>query len=360
MEDTPVGQPTDSTPGGGVTQQLSLMSTPSNTVPPRVRADLIEVRTAIEQAGGLISQKPPNLEDIKPRIGQTIEVCNETLDIGEQIQQIVRPAEHTLHKLTSDELLPPPSTEIVPLEYIEDPDDYEFVQERSIEFLVMSRRLDMPTAGLFFLEHKQLQELFDFVRTKNDHIEIMDTVRWIRVDKSTEISSMMLSTRNYQLFKRIRHAIRVYTGLTGHRVETYEKAEFVKKYGLTMYVPSDNANLTAAQLIRTLFYKYPELYTPDIVLLCRTTFDKDLPDKPKEKRSRIGDRILLFDSPTLSEKLRPYSDDKKFFLNKGFSVTLKGGVRGNAVSDNVSPNALSKIIKSAAAEAMANAEKAAA
>ena len=79
----------------------------------------------------------------------------------------------------------------------------------------------------------------------------MDIFRWIRVNKSTEISSMMMLTLDYDLFKQIRHAIRVYTGMSGYRIETYEKAEFVKKCGLTMYV--HNANLSAGQLLRTLF-----------------------------------------------------------------------------------------------------------
>ena len=187
----------------------------------------------------------------------------------------------------------------------------------------------------------------------------MDTVRWIRVDPATEISSIMLSTLNYDLFKRIRHAIRVYTGLEGYKIETYEKAEFVKRYGLTMYVPRDNANLTAGQLIRTLFFKYPELYTNQIVLISRATFDTDPPDKPEGKRSRVGDRILLFDSPTLTDKLRPFDENKQFFLNKGFSVTLKGGVRGNSIADKIAPSALTKLMRSSAAEAIANAQSAA-
>ena len=79
---------------------------------------------------------------------------------------------------------------------------------------------------------------------------------------------------------------------------------------------------------------------------------------PEGKRSRVGDRILLFDSPMLTAKLRPYDEDKQFFLNKGFSVTLKGGARGNSYADNIAPTALTKLIKSSAAEAMANAERA--
>ena len=171
---------------------------------------------------------------------------------------------------------------------------------------------------------------------------------------------MMLCTINYRLFNQVRHHIRLYDGIEGFRIETYEKAEFVKKYGLTMYVPKDNANLSPTTLIRTLMFKYKELYTKDIVLLSRSTFTTDHPDKKPESRSRIGDRILLFDSPTLAEKLRPYPEDKKFMLNRGFSVTIKGGHRGNSITDVFAHAVTSNIIKSAADEAMANAQKAAA
>ena len=124
-----------------------------------------------------------------------------------------------------------------------------------------------------------------------------------------------------------------------------------------MYVPHSNANLPPAKLIRALFFKYPNLYTDKITLLSRATFTSDPPNMEPGRRSRIGDRIFLFDSPTLTEKLRPYSEDMKFMLNKSFSVTLKGGLRGNSVAELVSPDALSKVMKSSAGEAMANAQE---
>ena len=334
------------------------LDTPSTDIPSQVKMDLMQVRAAVKMAGGLVAQRPPDIEKMKPRTGQTLEILNESLDIGDLVQLTACPPEHTLPRLTSRDLLPPSSTEPVPLDYKEDPSDHVYVQERSIEFLVMARKRDQLTSGLNFLDKNQLQKLFDFVRIKQDHVQIMDTVRWIRVDPKTEISSMMLSTLNYSLFKKIRHAIRVYVGMEGYRIETYEKAEFVKKYGITMYVPRDNANLSAGQLLRTLFFKYPELYTPEIVLISRATFDSDPPDKPEGKRSRVDDRILLFDSPTLTAKLRPFDEGKQFFLNKGFSVTLKGGARGNSYADVVAPSALTKLIKSSSAEAMANVKQA--
>ena len=233
------------------------------------------------------------------------------------------------------------------------------MQERRIEFLVMKKSRVDKTVPVGFLDDNELQTLFDHVRNTLEDIQIMDTVLWTRVEKGTGISSIMLCTLNYRLFNAVRHEIRIYSGIENHRIETYEKSEFVKKYGLTMYVPRDNANLSPTTLIRTLMFKYKELYTKDIVLLSRSTFKSDHPDKNPEARSRIGDRIFLFDSPTLAEKLRPYPEDKKFMLNRGFSVTIKGGHRGNGITDIFSHAVTSSVIKSAAAEAMANAEEAA-
>ena len=126
-----------------------------------------------------------------------------------------------------------------------------------------------------------------------------------------------------------------------------------------MYVPRDNANLCPSKLIRALMFKYPELYTKDIVLLSRATFTSDPPDMDPKKRTRVGDRILLFDSPSLAEKLRPFPEEKKFFLNRGFSVTLKGGHRGTTETDIFAHSVTSSVIKSAAEEAMQNAQRAA-
>lgn len=52
VADTPDVPPVNSTPGENVTTQLSLLNLPSVTVSAQVRALLLEVRSAIEQAGG--------------------------------------------------------------------------------------------------------------------------------------------------------------------------------------------------------------------------------------------------------------------------------------------------------------------
>ena len=159
----------------------------------------------------------------------------------------------------------------------------------------MKKNRNNRTIPASFLLEDELQKLFDVVRNSIDDIQKMDVILWTRVDKATTISSIMLCTVNYRLFNEVRHQIRTYNGIEGHRIETYEKSEFVKKYGPTMYVPRDNTNLSPTTLIRTLMFKYKELYAKDIVLLSRATFTTDHPDKKPEARSRIGDRIFLFD-----------------------------------------------------------------
>ena len=54
----------------------------------------------------------------------------------------------------------------------------------------------------------------------------------------------MLSTINMQVFEEMQHMIRTYTANTGYALETYNKSQFVKRYGISMYVPKENANLT--------------------------------------------------------------------------------------------------------------------
>ena len=185
-----------------------------------------------------MSHKAPDFDKMKPRIGQELEVLNEALDIGDEIFIPERPAEHTLPKLSSRDLLPPSSTAPIPLEYEHEEGDHEYVQERRIEFLVMKKSRINQTVPVGFLDESELQTLFDHVRNTIQGIQIMDVVLWTRVEKGTGISSIMLCTLNYRLFKEVRHEIRLYTGIENHRIETYEKSEFVKKYGLTMYAVS--------------------------------------------------------------------------------------------------------------------------
>ena len=189
----------DGATGESLAGHLTLLDTPSATIPAQVQLDLLEVRQAVENAGGLVSQKPPDLEKQKARVGQELEILNEALDIGDEMYIPERPAEHTLPKLTSKDLLPPSSTAPVPIDYEHGEYDHEYVQERRIEFLVMKKSKTDKKIPAGFLDEEELQALFDTVRNSVDDIQIMDTVLWIRVDKATTISSMMLCTINYRL-----------------------------------------------------------------------------------------------------------------------------------------------------------------
>ena len=161
----------------------------------------------------------------------------------------------------------------------------------------------------------------------------------------------MLNTINLTLLQAIRHEIRVYGGLQGYCFETYNKAQFVQKYGITCYVPKDYACIAPSRLLRTLFYKYPNLYTKEIRLISKSTFTSDPPGHPTGRRSRIGDGILLFDSPALADKLQHYDEDFRFQLSKSFSLTLKGGQRGQQSQTLIAPSVTAAVYASAQAQA---------
>ena len=44
--------------------------------------------------------------------------------------------------------------------------------------------------------------------------------------------------------------------------------------------------------------------------------------------SKIGDTIVLMDGEELLVKLKPYPEDHRFVISAGFSVTIRGGLRG--------------------------------
>ena len=99
------------------------------------------------------------------------------------------------------------------------------------------------------------------------------------------------------------------------------------RYGITMYVPKDTAGLNLKRILRTLIFKYPALKCK-FRIVTTSTFTSDVPNKPPGQRSRIGDMIVLLDGDELAAKIRPFPEDHRFVLSRGFSVTLKGGIRG--------------------------------
>ena len=118
-----------------------------------------------------------------------------------------------------------------------------------------------------------------------------------------------------------------------------------------MYLPREQAGLNDKRILRSLIRKYPDLNS-DIRVLTRTTFTSDPPNLQPGKRSRIGDVILLLDGEDFYTKLRKYSEDFRFFLNQGFSVTLRGGIRGEEPTPNLSSHFASSVILNSTAEAL--------
>ena len=52
--------------GDTITDKMDMLDVPSTPIPAQVHLDLIAVRQAVENAGGLVSQKAPDLDKMKP------------------------------------------------------------------------------------------------------------------------------------------------------------------------------------------------------------------------------------------------------------------------------------------------------
>ena len=243
--------------------------------------------------------------------------------------------------------------------------------------------LDCPNDPWGFPDADTLQKLYDKCRTDIDHVQIMDVVLWSRWDKSNGVATIMMSTLNLQLMEKVqiklrllkhkpenktntyaysitplpqaRHVIRICTDFPGMAFETYNKRQFVKRFGITMYVTRDNANLPLKRIMRSLFYKNPSLKS-SFEAIHVSRFVDNPPDYNPARRSRIGDIIYLLDSPSLADKLRAFPEDFKFQCGGGFTVTLKGGIPGSHLTTQFTKSFASSVMLGAAAEAMRNAQ----
>ena len=321
-----------------------------------LQSDLGRVREAVSMAGGLNSKKP-DFEKQKEREGQHVEIVEQWMDFTDETFDELpeRPDESTLRRISLQELLPPATSTPVPLDMELDGEELTFVANQRIEFLVLMRKAGDTKTSWGFPCEAQLLKMYNHVRNAADHDQIMDVCLWCRVDGATGIASIMLSTINLPLFKRIRHEIRIYEGFPGFRCETYSKITFMQKYGVTLYIPKEVAGMNDKRLFKTLFRKYRHLNVK-FLILTRTTFTKDHPDKPPHKRSRIGDTILLLDGPDLYEVLKSEPEDRKYFLNDGFSVTLRGGIRSTGPTALFASSFASQVISGLPAETMRQAE----
>ena len=151
--------------------------------------------------------------------------------------------------------------------------------------------------------------------------------------------------------------IGVCTDFPGLALETYNKRQFVKRFGITMYVTRDNANLPLKCVMRSIFYKHPDIKS-SFEAIHVSKFVDNPPGFNPSRRSRIGNVIYLLDSPYLADKLRAYPEDFKFQCGGGFTVTLKGGIRGSQLNTQFTKAFSSSVMLGSAAEAMRNAQHA--
>ena len=94
-----------------------------------------------------------------------------------------------------------------------------------------------------------------------------------------------------------------------------------------MYVTKDNANLPLKRIMRSIFYKHPEIKC-SFEAIHVSKFVDNPPGFDPSRRSRIGDVIYLLDSPALAEKLKPYPEDFKFQCGGGFHGDPERGNQG--------------------------------
>ena len=161
---------------------------------------------------------------------------------------------------------------------------------------------------------------------------------------------------NFTLPLQARHLIRVCHDFPGKSFETYNKRQFVKRFGITMYVTRDNANLPLKRIMRSVFYKHPDLKCAFEAIHVSRFLDNP-PGFNPSKHSRIGNIIYLLDSPALADKLRNYPEDFKFQCGGGFTVTLKGGIRDTQLTAQFTKAFSSSVMLGATAEAMRNAQQ---
>ena len=318
-------------------------------IPEAVKRDLDQVSAAVIKAGGLMANRP---QENKERKGQVLEMEDVDMDLGELEPLIERPEESTLQRIDFKDLLPPASSTEVPSDFQFDPTLPEYVREQKIEFLLVQKATDDKAWS--FPTEETMHQIWNHVRNKLDSDYILDVCLWCRFEKSTSITSLMLSTVNLPVMEEVRHEIRKYHEIVGMRFETYNKTLFIKRYGISMYLPKEQAGLSPQRVLRALFYKHRDIYTRNVKLLSKHRFETNPPGYQIGQRSRIGNAILLFDSTELAEKLKPYDEDFKFNVSKGFTVTLRGGVRGEG-HQCFSADMTSKVLVGATDQAMRHA-----
>ena len=95
----------------------------------------MRVNDALDTAGALVSQKKPDLDKIADRPGHKVAVVNQVhkkTDM-EFFDIPTRPDEATLRRISAAELLPPPTSAPVPLDFEFNPHEENYVADQRME-----------------------------------------------------------------------------------------------------------------------------------------------------------------------------------------------------------------------------------
>ena len=146
------------------------------------------------------------------------------------------------------------------------------------------------------------------------------------MDPISKVATMILNTRNFTLFKKVRQSIRDYNGMKGIAFDTYEKSAFVAQHGVTLYIPSQYKQMPLQLIIGVIQKNHPELNHP-YKILEKSTFTTEGPNF-KGGRSRIGDQIVMVEgSKKFMEGLALFPARFPFEVSRNWKLTIRGGKR---------------------------------
>ena len=162
------------------------------------------------------------------------------------------------------------------------------VKEQNIQLLTLLRSSTNPEAPWAWPKDDVFQTMFDDVIDLFDDLDIIAVALGARVDETSGIATVTLSTINLDLFYAVIDAIQAYKGVPDQVFVIYSKFEYVNHNTATIYVPKRFKRYGHRRIMRMLFSKYPRLAL-NYTLLLEHTFTEDIPGR----RSRIDDQILV-------------------------------------------------------------------
>ena len=139
---------------------------------------------------------------------------------------------------------------------------------------------------------------------------------------------MVLNTKNFTIFKKVRQAIRDYNGIKGIAFDTYEKSAFVAQHGVSIYIPAQYGKMPLQLIVGVIQKNHPQLNHP-YKIIERSVFTSEGPNF-KGGRSRIGDQIVMLEgSKEFMEGLALFPSKFPFEVSRAWKLTIRGGKRSD-------------------------------